>query len=107
MKAVHFALAATVLGLVILIGVPCVTQAAPGLAPEYAVIQWDGDKKTQVIWPDGHVEFLATLLPGVSVPSGAHQRGYIMTLLINKIAKDGYEYVGMASGEEIVMKKRP
>ncbi len=105
MKPIRLVLAAASLGCVALMSVPHRTEAAPGITPEYALIQWDGDHKTQVIWPDGHVDYLATLLPGVSAPSGAHQRAYIMTLLINKIAKEGYEYVGMASGEEIVMKK--
>jgi hypothetical protein len=109
MKLIHLALGATavaVLSCAFLTIVPRQGLAAPPAAPEYVVIQWDGERKTQVIWPDGHVDFVASLLPGVTKPGDdVHQRGYIMTMLINKIAKQGYEYVGMASGEEIVMKK--
>ena len=104
MKASYLAIFGA-LGFVLLSGVERTAQAAPG-APEYVVIQWDGERKTQVIWSDGHVEFLNTLLPGVTKPSDdVHERGYIMTLLVNKLAKQGYEYVGMTSGEEILMKK--
>jgi hypothetical protein len=106
LKPVRFTLAALVLfGCALAASRIGTAQAAPGGAAEYAVIQWDGERKTQVIWPDGRVELLSSLLPGVSPPDGAHQRGYIMTLLINKLAKEGYDYVGMADGEEIVMKK--
>ena len=100
-----FAAAALIAG-AFLIGQPRLTEAAPAGGAEYAMIQWKNDHDTQVIWSDGRVEFMATLLPGFSVPSGGvHERGYIMNALINKLAKQGYEYVGMASGEEIMMKK--
>jgi prepilin-type processing-associated H-X9-DG protein len=79
--------------------------AAEGTA-EYAMIQWDGNgNKTQIVWSDGHVEHLDQLLPAVVVPDRTNDRAYIMTLLINKVAKEGYEYVGMASGEELVMRR--
>ncbi len=83
---------------------PRIAAAAEGTA-EYAMIQWWGNSKTQIVWPDGHVETLDHLLPGVVVPEGANERAYIMTLLINKLAKEGYEYVGMASGEEILLRR--
>jgi len=84
---------------------PRTAAAAEGSA-EYAMIQWWGNSsKTQIVWSDGHVEHLNHLLPGVAVPDGASDRAYIMTLLINKLAKEGYEYVGMASGEEILMRR--
>jgi len=84
---------------------PRTAAAAEGTA-EYAMIQWWGNSsKTQIVWPDGHVEYLDQLLPGVAVPDRASDRAYIMTLLINKLAKEGYEYVGMASGEEILMRR--
>jgi hypothetical protein len=78
--------------------------AAEGTA-EYAMIQWWNSDKTQIVWSDGHVEYLDHLLPGLAVPDRANPRAYIMTLLINKLAKDGHEYVGMASGEEILMRR--
>jgi hypothetical protein len=77
--------------------------AADGTA-EYAMIQWWGNK-TQIVWTDGRVDFLDRLLPGLSVPDRANDRAYIMTLLINKLAKEGYEYVGMTSGEQILMRR--
>jgi len=84
---------------------PRTTAAAEGTA-EYAMIQWWGNSnKTQIVWSDGHVEYLDHLLPGVAVPDRASERAYIMTLLINKLAKEGYEYVGMASGEEILTRR--
>lgn len=83
---------------------PLAAAADEGTAG-YAMIQWWGNTKTQVVFPDGHVETLDGLLPGVMVPASANERAYIMTLLINKLAKEGYEYVGMASGEEILMRR--
>jgi prepilin-type processing-associated H-X9-DG protein len=99
--------AAAFLGATLFANLAHKAEAAGAMAaPEYAVIQWDGDRKTQVIWADGHVEFLSTLLLGLAKPGeDVHERGFIMTQLINKIAKQGYEYAGMASGEEILMKK--
>jgi len=108
MKQIYLALGtAAVLGCTLLFAAPRMTEAAPAAgSSEYAIIQWKNDHDTQVLWPDGHVDFMATLMPNVSLPSGdVHQRAYIMTALINKLAKQGYEYAGMASGEEIVMKK--
>jgi hypothetical protein len=96
--------AAALFGFALLIG--AAQAAAPGLAPDYAIIQWDGPRNTQVIWPDGHIDLLGALLPDANThPDHAHERGYITTRLINLLAKQGYEYVGMADGEEIVMKK--
>ena len=83
---------------------PRTAAAAEGTA-EYAMIQWWNSDKTQIVWSDGRVEYLDHLLPGLVVPDRANTRAYIMTLLINKLAKDGYEYVGMASGEEIIMRR--
>jgi hypothetical protein len=70
---------------------PGPAAAAEGTA-EYAMIQWWGDSnKTQIVWSDGHVEYLDHLLPGVAGPDRANERAYIMTLLINKLAREGYE----------------
>jgi hypothetical protein len=82
------------------------TATAAEGAAEYAMIQWWGNNnKTQIVFSDGHIEYLDRLLPGMAVPDRANDRAYIMTLLINKLAKEGYEYVGMASGEEILMQR--
>jgi hypothetical protein len=82
------------------------TAAAAEGTAEYAMIQWWGNNnKTQIVFPDGHIEYLDKLLPFMAVPDRANERAYIMTLLINKLAKEGYEYVGMASGEEILMRR--
>jgi hypothetical protein len=109
MKRIYLEAAGVAIALscVLLLGAPHKTRAAPVAgAAEYAMIQWKGKDDTQVIWPDGHVDFLATLMPGFSAPGGeVHERAFIMNALMNKLGKQGYEYVGMASGEEIMMKK--
>jgi len=79
-------------------------RAADEGTADYVMIQWWNDK-TQIVWSDGHIDYLDHLLPGLEVPSHANGRAYIMTLLINKLAKQGYEYVGMTSGEEILMRR--
>ena len=107
MKRILFGLAvAGLFGGVALLSHPPLAKAASGGADEYAIIQWDGPRNTQVIWSDGHIELLPQFAPeAMAPPDHAHQRGYVTTIMMNKLAKQGYEYIGMADGEEIVMKK--
>lgn len=72
---------------------------------EYAVIRWDGEKNSHVVYPDGRVEFVISLIGSAPRPDHTDTRAFIMTLLMNKLAKEGYEYAGMSSGEEIVMRR--
>lgn len=72
---------------------------------EYIDIRWDGTDRMCIVFPDGRVEFIGKELEKVSRPDDANKRAFYMTLAMNKMAAQGYEFVGMIS-DEIVMKRR-
>jgi hypothetical protein len=72
---------------------------------EYIDIRWDGTDRMCIVFPDGRVEFVGKELEKVSRPDDANKRAFYMTLAMNKMAAQGYEFVGMIS-DEIVMKRR-
>jgi hypothetical protein len=53
--------------------------------------------------PSGEVEFPAQLAK-VPKPSRTDDRAFYMNLVMNALAKEGYEFVGMNS-DDIVMKR--
>jgi len=75
-----------ILGIGSLLMEPGARAADEGTA-DYAMIQWWNIDKTQVVWSDGHIDYLEHLLPGLAVPGDrANGRAYILTLLINRLA---------------------
>jgi hypothetical protein len=72
---------------------------------EYIDIRWDGTDRMCIVFPDGRVEFVGKELEKVPRPDDANKRAFYMTLAMNKMAAEGYEFVGMIS-DEIVMKRR-
>jgi hypothetical protein len=61
-KPFHWTLAAFALFCSLL----CIFQSEPARAAgvaEYAMIRFDGMEHSQVVWPDGRVEFIGTLAP--------------------------------------------
>lgn len=72
---------------------------------EYIDIRWDGTDRMCIVFPDGRVEFVGKELEKVPRPDDANKRAFYMTLAMNRMAAQGYEFVGMIS-DEIVMKRR-
>lgn len=72
---------------------------------EYIDIRWDGTDRMCIVFPDGRVDFVGKELEKVPRPDDANKRGFYMTLALNKMAAQGYEFVSMIP-DEIVMKRR-
>jgi hypothetical protein len=83
------------------------TKAADTARPqsfEYATIRWGGRENTHVIRPSGRVEFPASQLETIKRPDRTDERSFYMNLVMNALAKEGYEFAGM-DPDEIVMRR--
>jgi hypothetical protein len=82
-----------------------VPAAAQEARYDYIDIRWDGVDEMCVVYGDGRVDFVGKELQKVPRPDNANKRAFYMTLALNKMAAQGYEFVGMIS-DEIVMRRR-
>ncbi len=92
-----------------------VEPAPPATTFQYATIECvgpaGGPVKVHVVRPDGKVEFFDDRLVPGKVPEGCTQRAYFMNVVMNILAKEGYEFAGMQHYDvgmpenEIVMKR--
>ncbi len=71
---------------------------------EYATIRWGGRENTHLIRPSGKVEILGPLLTKIQRPDRTDERSFYMSVAMNAVAKEGFEFVGMTP-DEIVMKR--
>jgi hypothetical protein len=72
---------------------------------EFATIRWAGRDNTHLIRPNGRVEKLRPLFERFPRPEGGiDDRAYYMSIAMNTVAKEGYEFAGMTS-DEIVMRR--
>lgn len=71
---------------------------------EFATIRWAGRENTHLIRPSGKVEMLGRLLNKVQRPDRTDERSFYMTVAMNAVAKEGFEFAGMTP-DEIVMKR--
>src|SRR5580658_6212463 len=71
---------------------------------EYATIRWSGRDNTHVIRPSGQVEFVGAQLAKVKKPERVDDRAFYMNIVMNALAKEGYEFAGISS-DEIIMKR--
>jgi hypothetical protein len=81
--------------------------AAPRSPQDAAILGEAGvpvTAKLHVVRPDGKVEFFDGRLPVGKVPEGCTQRAYFINLVMNSLAKEGYEFAGMLD-DQIVMKR--
>jgi hypothetical protein len=104
MKRKFFGLAA--LTAVALVGLAQFTSFAQDRAPkvEFIDIRWDGVDRMCVIFPDGRVNFFGQELKNIPRPDDANKRAFYLTLEMNRMAAQGYEFVSMIS-DEIIMKR--
>jgi len=84
---------------------PASAQEVPGARFEYIDIRWDGTNRMCIVYGDGRVDFVGKELEKVPRPDDADKRAFYMTLALNKMAAQGYEFVSMIS-DEIVMRRR-
>jgi hypothetical protein len=71
---------------------------------EYATIRWGGRENTHVIRPNGEVEFVGNQLKNVKRPDRADDRSFYMNVVMNGLARSGWEFAGMTS-DDIVMRR--
>jgi hypothetical protein len=72
---------------------------------EFATIRWAGRDNTYLIHPNGKVDKLKILFERFPRPEGGiDERAYYMSIAMNAVAKEGFEFAGM-TGDEIVMKR--
>jgi hypothetical protein len=71
---------------------------------EFIDIRWDGVDRMCVIYGDGHVDFFYKDLKDIPRPDDANKRAFYLTLEMNRLAAQGYEFVSMIS-DEIIMKR--
>ena len=71
---------------------------------EYATIRWAGRDNSYVIRPSGQVEFVGPQLAKVKKPDRVDDRAFYMNVVMNALAKEGYEFAGI-SNDEIIMKR--
>jgi hypothetical protein len=107
------------LGLAVLTVSRAAVEPVPATTFQYATIECvpaggGGAVKVHVVRPDGKVEFYDDRLVPGKVPEGCSQRAYFMNVVMNLLAKEGYEFAGMEVPESgarigdldlVVMKK--
>lgn len=57
---------------------------------EYALLKWDGPDKVQVFYPD-KFDYFRVFEKGNTLPKNAHDEEYCVNLVVNNLAKDGWE----------------
>jgi len=102
-KKVVVAAALAVLVVVGAVQVHPLAQAHPPKV-EYIDIRWDGGDRMCVVYPDGRVVFFSEELKGIPRPENADKRAVYFTIEMNRLAAQGYEFVGGWS-DEIIMKR--
>ena len=71
----------------------------------YSTIRWAGRENTHVIRPNGKVEILGPVLAKIPRPDRVDERAFYMSIAINAMAKEGYQFAGMT--EDQIVLKRP
>jgi hypothetical protein len=79
-------------------------QSAAAPKTEFIDIRWDGTDRMCVIYPDGRVNFFWPEVKDIPRPDDANKRAFYLTIEMNRLAAQGYEFVGMIS-DEIMMKR--
>jgi hypothetical protein len=89
-----------------LVGAAQINPMAQGRPPkvEFIDIRWDGQDRMCVVYPDGRVDFFGKELKDIQRPDDVNKRAFYLTIEMNRLAAQGYEFVAMIS-DEIVMKR--
>jgi hypothetical protein len=80
---------------------------SPAPAPaayEYVTIRWGGRDNTHVIRPNGEVEFVGAQLKNFKKPDRADERSFFMNIVMNGLAREGWELAAMTP-DDYVMKR--
>jgi hypothetical protein len=71
---------------------------------EYVTIRWAGRDNTHVIRPNGEVEFVGSQLKNFKKPDRADDRSFCMNIVMNGLAREGWELTAMTP-DDYVMKR--
>ena len=63
---------------------------------EYALVKWDGPDKIQIFYPDRFENF-RVFEKGHVLPKNAHDEEYCVNLVINNLAKEGWQAIQLHS----------
>jgi hypothetical protein len=63
---------------------------------EYAMVKWDGPDKIQIFYPDRFENF-RVFEKGNVLPKNAHDEEYCVNLVINNLAKEGWQAIQLHS----------
>ena len=77
-------------------------EKVPVMGYDYATIRWGGRDNTHVIRPGGQVEFLGNQLKNFKRPERTDDRSFYMNVVLNGMAREGWELVGMTSDEMVL-----
>ncbi len=83
------------------------TRAAddePLPATQFATLRWDGRENSYVVRPNAKVERLRQLFDRYPRQDGVDDRIYYMTIAMNALAKEGFEFAGTMDGQ-VVMRR--
>jgi hypothetical protein len=75
-----------------------------GAVYEYVTIRWAGRDNTHVIRPNGEVEFVGNQLKNFKRPDRADDRSFCMNIVLNGLAREGWELAAMTP-DDYVMKR--
>ena len=98
-----------IVGIVGIIAFACILnlRAADGSGLgqyEYTTIRWGGRDNTHVILPNGQVDFAGPQLKNIARPDHVDDRSFYMNIVMNGLARDGWETVAMTS-DDIIMRR--
>jgi hypothetical protein len=73
---------------------------------EFATIRWDGRDKSYVIRPSAKVESLKQLFDRHARPENVDERAFYLTIAMNAMAQEGFEFAGTLNNEHVIMKRQ-
>ncbi len=71
---------------------------------EFSTIRWEGRENTHLIRSNGKVEKLKPLFERFPRPEGIDERTYYMTIAMNAVAREGFDFAGMTP-DQVVMRR--
>jgi hypothetical protein len=101
-------LAATITGLVVLLGGSVIVRAQPKAAAryEYAIVSWDAPDRIFYNLPNNQFQLVSFLKTGKNFPKDANPEEFCLTEACNFMAKSGWEPVNLDS-QRIVFRRSP
>jgi hypothetical protein len=81
-------------------------EEKPAVKFEFATIRWGGRDNTCIIRPNGKAEFIGSKLYRIAKPERVDERTFYLSLTMNALGKEGYDFAGAVNNDEIIMKRQ-